>query len=476
MKFTVSEIFQQSRPPDVIVPGSSTRRPNLARLAPIRGLFLLLFSSAISEVACNIVYIVLIERAYLLGGGPASIGIVMILQSTAQVFFGSWMGGLADQLRFKRAAIIAISAIAALVFSLTFAKVVTFVYIIAFLIMLGRLLLIPARLGLVAQLTDRARLIEANTTLSIMSGMGSFIGPAIAGMLFLASDGFSPALLAAGGGWLLSLLPLIMIRMKPGNPISLRRTFPLEEIRNGWRLIRRRNTITQVLWCLIVATLLLGAVTPLFTPLSRHFGLGSEGTGVFFSALGFGTLIGPLIATGLFKRLRLSTTLLIVGLLAPIGLVIVGMLNQLQGVLIAIAIAATAGAGLNVIVTTVTQRLSRSSHQGTVFGTQQTLLGLAWILALAAITGMTVLWDLESDVQELFIALGSSGFLAILSCWTWNRQAMRKACDHCDPDFRFASVACRFLHAAPFQLTDTLCGFICGEGCMHCFSQQAVDS
>ena len=143
MKFTVSEIFQQSRPPDVIVPGSSTRRPNLARLAPIRGLFLLLFSSAISEVACNIVYIVLIERAYLLGGGPASIGIVMILQSTAQVFFGSWMGGLADQLRFKRAAIIAISAIAALVFSLTFAKVVTFVYIIAFLIMLGGFLFVP---------------------------------------------------------------------------------------------------------------------------------------------------------------------------------------------------------------------------------------------------------------------------------------------------------------------------------------------
>lgn len=471
MKFTVSEIFQQSRPPDATSPARSTKRLSLARLAPSRGLSLLLFSSAISEVACNIVYIVLLERAYLIGRGSSSIGILMIIQSTAPVFFGSWMGGLADQLRFKRSAVIANSAIAALVFSLTFAKIVTFVYIIAFLIMLGRLLLIPARLGLVAQLTDRARLMEANTTLSILSGVGSFIGPAIAGMLFLASDDFAPALLGAGGGWLLSLLPLTMIQMKPGNPIALRRTFPIEEIRNGWHLIRKRSTITKVLWCLIVATLLLGAVTPLITPLSRQFGLGSEGTGVFFSALGFGTLIGPLIATGLFKRLHLSTTLLIVGLLAPVGLIVVGMLNHLQGVLIAIAVAATAGTGLNVIVTTVTQRLSRSSHHGTVFGTQQTLLGIAWILALAATTGLTALWELESKVRMLFVALGGSGFLAILSCWTWNRQSIRKTCDLCESELRIASVACQIVHGPPSQMSATLCGIICGEGCGRCYSQ-----
>ncbi len=472
MKFTVSEVFQQSHPLDVIPPSRSTWRLNLARLARSRRLLPLLFSSAISEVACNVVYIVIIERAYALGEGPASISIVMIIQSTAQVVFGSWMGGLADQLRFKRAAVIAILAIAALVFSLTFAKFVLFVYIIAFLLMLGRLLLIPARLGLVAQVTNNARLIEANTSLSILSGVGSFIGPAIAGMLLLASDDFDPALLVASGGWLLSLLPLTMIRMEPGNPISFRRTSPLEEIRNGWYLIRRRNTIKQVLWCLIVATLLLGAVTPLFTPLSRHFGLDSEGTGVFFSALGFGTLIGPLIATSLFKRLRLSTTLLIVGLLAPIGLVIVGMLSHLQGVLIAIAVAATAGAGLNVIVTTVTQRLSLSSHQGSVFGTEQTMLGIAWILSLAAITGLTALWDIELNVQVLFIALGGSGFVAILSCWIWNRQPIHKACDECEPDLRFTPVACQMLRSAPFQKSDTLYGIICGKECRGCFSQE----
>ncbi|HSF81942.1 MAG TPA: MFS transporter [Anaerolineales bacterium] len=472
MKFTASESFQQSRPLDVTPKARITRRLNLARLTLGRDLLLLLFSSAISEVACNVVYIVIIERAFVLGEGPVSVGIVMIIQSTAQIFFGSWTGGIADQLGFKRTAVFAILAIVVLVFSLTIVKVVLFIYIIAFLLMLGRLLLIPARLGLIAQVTDRDRLMEANTSLSILSGVGSFIGPAIAGMLLLASDDFGTALRVASGGWLLSLLPLTMIRMGPGNPISLRRTFPLEEIRNGWHLIRRRNTIKQVLWCLIVATLLLGAVSPLFTSLSRHFGLGSEGTGVFFSALGFGTLIGPLIATGLTKWLRVSSTLLIMGLLAPIGLVIVGMLNNLQGVLIAIAVAATAGAGLNVIVTTVTQRLSRPGNQGSVLGTEQSLLGIAGILPLAAITGLTALWDIGSNVQVLFLALGSSGFVAILTCWILNQQTIQKTCDLCEPDLRFASVACRILRSAPFRFSDSLCSILCGYECQSCFSQE----
>jgi len=334
--------------------------------------------------------------------------------------------------------------------------------------MLARLPLIPARFGLAAQLIDRSRLAETNTAILILAGAGSFIGPAMAAVLLLASDGFGLPLFVAGIGWLLSVPPLAMIQVKSEMPPAGLRLSFLEEVRTGWRLMRRRNTIMQVVTCLVIAAFFLGAITPLFTPLSRQLGLGAEGTGVFFSALGFGYLIGPVIAVALFKRMRTSTSLLIAGLLAPIGLLLVGALENLPGVLIAIALVSTAGAGVNVIVTTITQRLTPPDHRGSVLGTEQTFTGLAWIVSLGVITSITAAWDAASNIRLLFLLLGGIGFISILGCWLWNKRPIRLACAQCEPPFGLASMACKALQAAPFGFSGAACGTICGTECQCC--------
>jgi MFS family permease len=468
MRLTSSE--PERRNPSLGVASSAlpTGRLNLAPLGQARDVSLLLISTAFSEVASNVVYVVLIERAYQLGNGAAAIGVVFILQAAAQVIFGFWAGGAADRWGFKNAASIAALLTIPLLFALAFTQNIFPVYILAFLLMLAKLLLIPARFGLVAQLSNKSRLAEANTALLIVAGAGSFVGPAIAAALLLVTSDFGLPLLVAGTGWLLSIPPLIMIRAQSKMPVTIRLPSFFDEVQTGWRLIRKRITISQVLVCLVLVALLLGAITPLFTPLSRQLGLGSEGTGVFFSALGFGYLIGPVIATALFKRLHLSTALLIAGLLAPIGLVLVGTLENLAGVLIAIALVSAAGAGVNVIATTVTQRLTSADHRGSVLGTEQTIIGLAWIVSLGAITAITAVWKAESNAQLLFLILGSIGFILILSCWLWNKRPIQAACTLCEPRFRLSPVACGALQGAPLGLSAVACGAVCGEECLCC--------
>jgi MFS family permease len=441
-------------------------------LAPVGkswGVSLLLISTAFSEVASNVLYVVLIERAYQLGNGAAAIGIVLILQAAAQVIFGSWGGGIADHWGFRKAASMAALLTIPLILALAFAQNILLVFIIAFLFMLAKLLLVPARLGLIAQLSAKSRLAEANTAILILAGGGSFVGPAIAAALSVATNDFGLPLLVAGVGWFLSVPPLVMIRAKSEIPVAARRLSFFDEIRAGWRLIRKRITISQVMVCLIFAALFLGAITPLFTPLSRQLGLGSEGTGIFFSALGFGYLVGPLIATVLFRRIRLSTALLIAGLLAPIGLVLIGTLKNLVGVLIAIALVSAAGSGVNVIVTTITQRLTPPDQRGSVLGTEQTLIGMAWIVSLGAITGLTTVWNAESNVRLLFLILGCVGLISILSCWLWNKRPIRAACAQCEPRFRLSPMACWAMQGAPLGLSSAGCSIVCGKECRCCF-------
>ncbi|HSG18151.1 MAG TPA: hypothetical protein VLE70_17785, partial [Anaerolineae bacterium] len=154
MRLTSSE--PERRNPSLGVASSAlpTGRLNLAPLGQARGVSLLLISTAFSEVASNVVYVVLIERAYQLGNGAAAIGVVFILQAAAQVVFGFWAGGAADRWGFKNAASIAALLTIPLLFALAFTQNIFPVYILAFLLMLAKLLLIPARFGLVAQLSN----------------------------------------------------------------------------------------------------------------------------------------------------------------------------------------------------------------------------------------------------------------------------------------------------------------------------------
>ena len=69
-------------------------RPQFRQRIGVRAprLLPLLLSTALAEVAGGIVYVTLLEKAFELGGGVASVGGVLMVQSIPQVLLGIWAG------------------------------------------------------------------------------------------------------------------------------------------------------------------------------------------------------------------------------------------------------------------------------------------------------------------------------------------------------------------------------------------------
>lgn len=300
-----------------------------------------------------------------------------------------------------------------------------------------------------------------------MTGVGLFLGPAIGAAFMLSTDSFQTPLFVAGLGLLLSVLPLSFIRTAATHVHPAEQVSAWQEMRTGWQFIRRHDHVWQVLLCLLHLTLLEGAVNPLITPHAHQLGLGPGVTGIFFSAYGLGGLIGAPLVVVLAKRLGASTTLLLTGMLAPVGIVIIGLMDNHVGALAAFMLTALAGTNLNVIVLTVLQRLTPSKIQGRVFGVEQTSIGIAWVFSLATITGFLAIWS-SPNTQMLFLVIGGVGFWNFLACWFWHHREIRSACEMCEPRIQVLGAVCRLICRSRSPLSGTACRVICGSQLRCC--------
>lgn len=423
----------------------------------------MLLSATLAEVAGNIVYVMLLERVYQLGEKATSVGGVLLVQSVLQVVLGGWAGGLVDRLGKRQAAILATLVYAALAVGMVAGHTILTVYILASLITLARLVLIPARLALVAHVSSKGNLVAANTALAVVAGVGLFLGPAISVALTLFTGGFQVPLFVAGLGLLLSALPLLSMPAPGARARSVEQVGIWREMRSGWQFIRKHSPVWQVLLCLVHFTLVMGAAMALTTPLAHNLGLGSEGTGIFFSAVGLGGLIGAPFAIMLFKRLGPSTALLLTGLLAPAGIFLTGLMDSLAGALAAILLAHMAAASLNIVVITILQRLTPPKNQGSVFGVQQTLLGVAWVVSLATITGGMAVWPGQINIQALFLSVGGLGLLLVLGCWLWQRRQLQLAFRMYEPRIQALGAVCQAICRSPIRVSGSTCRAICGS-------------
>lgn len=226
-------------------------------------------------------------------------------------------------------------------------------------------------------------------------------------------------------------------------------------MRAGWRFIRQHSSIRRVLTCLVHITLVMGAIMPLMTPLAHELGLGSAGSGIFFTAVGLGGLIGAMVAVVQAGRLSPSAIILLSGLLMPVGALFVGLLDNLGGILVAIALIHLAEANLNIIVITILQRLTPLNMQGYVFGVVQTLLGIAWIVSLATITGAMALWPQTGKTQNLFLLIGAVGIFTILACFYWYKRGLHSVCNVCESRFQVLGIICQVICKSHFWVSST---------------------
>jgi MFS family permease len=158
------------------------------------------------------------------------------------------------------------------------------------------------------RLVDDADLPGANAARSAVAGAGIVLGPALGGVLLLfgsAASAFALNALTFG----LSALAVLAIRGGAyPSPFRVRRTAErpnglLREVAQGAAALRAHPAALRLVGADIMCSVLYGAQTVLLLLVSRQVGLGAQGYGYMFAALGAGGLIGTGLAGRVSRRL-----------------------------------------------------------------------------------------------------------------------------------------------------------------------------
>jgi|HubBroStandDraft_5_1064220.scaffolds.fasta_scaffold03867_5 MFS family permease len=179
---------------------------------------------------------------------------------------------------------------------------------------------LPCVAAVTPRVVEDADLPGANAARSAVAGLGIIVGPALGGLLLLlGSPAFAFALNAVTFG--LSALALLAIRADgafatrraPGQPAGLFR-----EIAQGAAALRAHPAALRLVGADIMCSTLYGTQTVLLLIVARGLGLGAQGYGYLFAAIGVGGLLGTALAgrasRGSRPRLVLAGALLAAGL------------------------------------------------------------------------------------------------------------------------------------------------------------------
>jgi MFS family permease len=424
MRVRVADISERILPDKTKIMVDRMPQSRTSQILDVNRMVPLLLSTILAEVAGNMVYVTLMERAFTVGDKSLSVGLILVIQSSAQTFLGTWEGTITDRIGIRKASAVGLIGQAILALGLCLTQSIWIVYAIALLTTFARGFIIPARLSLVTRISSRSGRLRTNTAVSVLTGLGLLIGPALVAILTVLSQDFVLSSVIAAVLLFLSLIPIASGSIGTQPAITNVSKSLSAEIRQVWNFVSSHKPLQQVLVCLLFSSIIFGAIVPLLTPLGRQLGLGAEGTGVLVAALGLGWTVGPLISGILIKRSNYTLALFTTGLMTPIAAFTIGFLPSVSGIMAALTFSAIGGAGLNVLVITILQRLTPEENHGSIIGMMQTLSGLVWIISPILISGLVSILPMDFDLQNLFYIIGVAGTLMVLYCLVSDRQGL----------------------------------------------------
>jgi MFS family permease len=291
------------------------------RYPAFRGLLSALAVSQIGDWLYNLALVVLVyDRTH----SAAWAGVTTAARVVPVVALGPVGGVLAD--RFDRRRIMIVSDVARMGLMVLLAAVaaarlpILLAPLIAATATAATAPYLPCVAAVTPRVVEDADLPGANAARSAVAGLGIIIGPALGGLLLLlGSPAFAFALNAVTFG--LSALAVLAIRADgafttrraPGQPASLFR-----EIAQGAAALRAHPAALRLVGADIMCSTLYGTQTVLLLIVSRGLGLGAQGYGYLFAAIGVGGLLGTALAgrasRGSRPRLVLAGALLAAGL------------------------------------------------------------------------------------------------------------------------------------------------------------------
>lgn len=375
-------------------------------------------------------------------GGAAAVGVVGLIRAAPAAVAAPFAALLADRYRrarimlaadVARAATIGCAGAAALAGVTPWA-----VYVLAGATSVLATAFGPAEKALLPQLARTPEeLTAANVASSTIESVGTFVGPALGGVL-LAATSAGVVFLVTAGTFLWSALLLVGISSPVARRAAEGRVGFAREAAAGFRTIAVERRLRVVVGLFAAQTLVAGALSVLVVVTALDLlGKDESTVGLFNAAAGLGGIVGAGVVLALVGRGRLAGDFGLGILLWGVPLALIGVWPNTVVALIALGVLGLGNTLVDVSALTLLQRTADDEVLARVFGVLESMLigtiGLGAILAPLLIEGI--------GIRGALIATGA--FLPVLAALVWRRLA------EIDAEVRLPGAELDLLRAVP---------------------------
>jgi MFS family permease len=360
-------------------------------------------------------------------GGAKAVGVVTLIRTIPAAIAAPFLATIADRMpriavmvttSFGRAAAIGAAGAVALSDGPEWA-----VYTLAGVAAILATAFLPAESSLLPELArNPEELTAANVTRSTIDSVGSFVGPAVGGLLLAAtSAGWVFLVTAATFIWSAVIVALIRPRAGAGGPHEEKEEEPagerlLRSATAGFKAIAVERRLRIVIALYSAQTVVAGALGVLVVVTALDLlDQGESGVGLLNAASGIGGIVGALIAFALIGRKRLASDFGLGIVLWGAPLAVIGAWPNTAVALIALGVLGLGNTLVDVAGLTLLQRTAPPAVIGRVFGVLEMLLvgtiGLGAALAPLLIDWIGIRWAL----------VVTGAFLPVLAALTWRK-------------------------------------------------------
>lgn len=380
-----------------------------------------MFRSAIRQVAGNAAMIRLeaswltawiAEGAYLVSllvfsyeiGGVVAVGLITMLRSLPAGLLAPVLSTLSDRfpparvllgVHAGRAALISVVAVVAATDGPIWVAVLAAVAE-GLLIGLHRATTLSFMPGLARSPEE---LLAGNAVVSLGEGVGSLIGPILAGIL-LVFGGPQLGMASASAAYLLAAVIVLSITVsatrRPSQPAASAESRLLAAL-GGFVALRRHPSAGLIIGLFGSQTFVRGALTVLIVALAVELlRIGDSGVGYLTSALGAGALVGATLAMTIVAGRRLALPFAISLAMWGLPILVVGLLPHPILAFVLIGFVGAANASLDVAGFTLLQRSVPNAVRARVFGALESVAAIGLATGAAITPAIVAAVGLES--------------------------------------------------------------------------------
>jgi predicted MFS family arabinose efflux permease len=264
--------------------------------------------------------------------------------------------------------------------------------------------------------TTPEELTASNVSTATFDSVGSFAGPALAGVV-LAASGVGAALLFTVGTYLWSAS--LVARVRPDRPVHAEHEERVHgDVLAGFKTVLGDGNLRVIMGLFGAQTVVAGAMGVLIVVSAlRLVHMGTSGVGWLYAATGVGGVVGSAVALALVARRRLAADFGIGLLLWGIPFAVIGAWPNTPVALLMLGLLGLGNTLVDVSGFTLLQRNAPDAVRARVFGVFETVIAVG-------IGGGAILAPALIGVVGIRTALFVTGaFLPVLTLLAWRKLA-----------------------------------------------------